>query len=261
LWLVILQPENTLAARLQEHTNTPNFQIWICGMDLVSMIESSSNSQRAFFSLGGQAITRDLASPLDAPSLLDAPHPVLLNSWKHHAAVLRLRIRRTIGIGPAALDDLAGNLVVIGTELMDLYLGTLSPRAIGEGLLAELRRDGHVSLDAYRAWIADNRGYRVQSLPADGTEWVLRLGDATGRWMHVHPARWTPKTCRVKANVLKTAVMILAYTGIHGGDPMDLALVNQVRCKYLELAPLGRGLAGDQGIGQTINLLRDPDEG
>ena len=90
---------------------------------------------------------------------------------------------------------------------------------------------------------------------------MLRLGDEADRYVHVHPARWVPQTCRVKANVLKTAVMVLAYTAVHGGDPLDVALVNRVRRDYLGLAPLGRDLAGDQGIGQTIQLLRGSDGG
>jgi hypothetical protein len=190
------------------------------------------------------------------PSVWEAPAPVLLNTWKHHAAWLRLRVRETVAAGHAALDGLANYLVVIGTELMDLYLGGLSPHAIGEGILAALRNDKRRSPDAYRAWVQASAGYRILTLPVDGSQWVLRAGD-DAHYVHVHPARWAPLTCRVKANVLKTAVMVLAYTGVHGGDPMDVALVNRVRAEYLNLTPLGRDLAGDQGIGQTINLLRE----
>jgi hypothetical protein len=172
---------------------------------------------------------------------------------------LRDHIRETIAAGPAALDDLANHLVVIGTDLMDLYLGALSPHDIGQHILTQLRGDNRLSFGAYRDWIAAGRGFRLLTLADDGSQWVLRMGDEADRYIHVHPARWAPQTCRVKANVLKTAVMILAYTSIHGGDPLNVALVNQVRRDYLKLAPLGRKLAGDKGIGQAINLLRNPD--
>jgi hypothetical protein len=190
---------------------------------------------------------------------LEALPPILFNTWKHHAGILRLRIRQAAAGGPAALDNLADNLVVMGTVLMDLYLGELSPRAIGEAVLALLCRDNRLSLAAYQTWIAEAGGYRLVTLPEDGSQWVLRVADETDRYVHVHPGRWVPNTCRVKANVLKTAVMALAYTAVHGGDPLDVALVNRVRRDYLELAPLGRDLAGDQGIGQTIHLLRGTD--
>ena len=169
------------------------------------------------------------------------------------------RIRATIAAGPTALDDLANHLVVVGTELMDLYLGDLSPRDIGKRILTQLRSDNRLSLNVYRDWIAAGLGYRMLTLADDNSQWVLRMGDEADRYVHVHPARWGPQTCRVKANVLKTAVMILAYTGVHGGDPLNVALVNQVRRDYLKLAPLGRELLSDRGIGQTINLLRNPD--
>jgi hypothetical protein len=191
----------------------------------------------------------------------EAPPPILLNTWKHHAETLRLRIREAAAGGPPALDGLAKNLVVIGTVLMDLYLGDLSPLAIGESALALLRRDDRLSLDAYRTWIEAGGGYRTVTLPEDGSQWVLRLGDEADRYVHLHPARWAPQTCRVKANVLKTAAMVLACSAVHGGDPLDVALVNRVRRDHLDLAPLGRDLAGDQGIGQTIHLLRRTDGG
>jgi hypothetical protein len=212
---------------------------------------------RRAFSFGGRPITASTAPPAGDASVWEAPPPVLLNTWKHHAAALRLRVRETVAAGTDALDALAGDLVVTGSELMDLYLGALTPRAVAEGVLARLRSDNHLSVDAFRAWVQAAGGYRMLTLPDDGSQWVLRLGDEA-RYVHVHPARWAPLTCRVKANVLKTAVMVLAYTGVHGGDPLDVALVNRVRAEYLELTPLGRDLAGDQGIGQTINLLREP---
>jgi hypothetical protein len=199
-------------------------------------------------------------TPPAAPAW-EAPPPVLLNTWKHHAGALRRRVRAAAAAGPAALDALAQGLVVTGTALMDLYLGELSPRAIGEGVLALLRRDGRLALAEYRAWVEEGGGYRTVTLPEDGSQWVLRLGDEAGRHVHVHPARWAPNTCRVKANVLKTAVMAVAYTALHGGDPLDVALVNRVRRDYLGLAPLGRDLAGDEGIGQVVHLLRDTDGG
>jgi hypothetical protein len=51
--------------------------------------------------------------------------------------------------------------------------------------------------------------------------------------------------------------MGLAYTGIHGGDPVDVALVNRVRREFLGLAPLGHELDSEQGIGQIIQRLQE----
>ena len=92
--------------------------------------------------------------------------------------------------------------------------------------------------------------------PEDTSRWVLRAGDEDDRFVHVHPARYSPFTIRVRANVLTTAVMALAYTGLHGGDPLSRPVVNAVRRDYLGLAPVGRDPSADEGIGSVIELLR-----
>jgi hypothetical protein len=184
--------------------------------------------------------------------------PVLLNTWKHHAGALRQAIAEAVRAGEPGLQTLAGQLIVIGTELMDLYVGPLSPVAIADRVLQTLRADNRLSLDAYRAWLQQNGGYAVLTFPEDHSRWVLRLGDEADRYVHVHPARWAPETLRVRANVLKTAVLVLAYIGIHGGDPLDLTVLNEVRRQFLGLSPLGKVAAGDQGIAAVLDVLRTP---
>lgn len=186
---------------------------------------------------------------------IEAPLPVLFNTWKHHAGVLRLRIRDAVAVGATSLDDLSRQLVVMGTELMDLYTGPLSPGQIGTEVIDHLQLHGRLKFADFREWLATSGGYAMAPL-SDGSEWVLRAGDEAGAYVHIHPGRWVPHTCRVRANVLKTAVLALAYSRIHGGDPLDLTIVNAVRRQYLTLAPLGRDLSGDQGIGSMIDRLR-----
>lgn len=187
------------------------------------------------------------------------PVPVLLNTWKHHAGALRRQVREAVGVGEPALQTLARHLVVIGSELMDLYTGQLSPARIADEVLAHLQSVGRLELEAYRPWLAEGGGYRVLTLPEDASQWVLRFGDKADRYVHVHPARWTPHTLRVRANVLKTAVMVSAYVGIHGGDPLDVALVNAVRRQYLGLSPIGKLAEGEQGIAALLDVLQAAD--
>jgi hypothetical protein len=186
--------------------------------------------------------------------LVDAvPEPVLFNIWKHHAGMLRQRVREAAFKGEAGLDELAGNLVVLGTELMDLYSGPLSPQEIAERVIANLESQGRLPLQPFQRWLADAGGYRVLTLE-DMSRWVLRLGDEAGRYVHVHPARWAPQTRRVRANVLKTTVLVLAWTAVHGGNPLDIGIVNRVRQQYLSLSPIGR-VPDDQGLGLVIEFL------
>jgi hypothetical protein len=201
-------------------------------------------------------VTANLPDLVAGTSAWEAAAPVLLNTWKHHAPALRQRIRETVQAGAPALDRLASRLVVMGTELMDLYTGRFTPAEIGEKVCAALAAEGRLALPAYRAWLAASGGYGVVTFAEDDSRWVLRLGDEADRYLHVHPARWAPATYRVRANVLKTAVLVLAHVGIHGGDPLARDVVNLVRGRYLGLAPVGRDLAGDQGLGKILTVLR-----
>jgi hypothetical protein len=92
------------------------------------------------------------------------------------------------------------------------------------------------------------------TVPQDGSRWVLRLGDETGRYVHVHPARRAPHTRRVRANVLKTAILVPADAAVHGGDPFDIARINQVRGQYLGLSPIIK-LEPDEGLGAMLMEL------
>jgi hypothetical protein len=196
-----------------------------------------------------------LTTPAAEDALWEVRPPVLLNTWKHHAGALRRRIAEAARGGEAGLAALAGGMVVIGTELMDLYVGRFTPAEIAAKVVAQLHADGVLAPDAYRAWVAAEGGYRLLTFAEDDSIWVLRAGDEE-RYVHVHPARWAPATLRVRANVLKTAVMALAFAAVHGGDPMDRALLNRVRADYLSLSPVGRDPAGEQGVGRIIDLLR-----
>jgi hypothetical protein len=193
--------------------------------------------------------------PLGDHLLGEVPPPVLFNTWKHHAGALRQRIDEVAHAGAGALPELAERLVVMGTELMDLYTGDFTPAGIAAKVVAALRAAGRLEPDAYRAWLKESGGYAVIELSEDGSRWVLRRGEEGERFVHVHPARWAPQTRRVRANVLKTAVMVLAYAAVHGGEPLDVRLVNAVRTKYLSLSKV-RALADDQGLSTVIDVLR-----
>src|SRR5262249_28302452 len=151
----------------------------------------------------------------------DVPSPVLFNLWKHHAQALRRQIQDAAAAGESGLVALPGRLLVVGSELMDLYTGPLTPAEIGREVLAQLQTDNQLERETYSRWIAENGGYRLLTFAADGSVWVLRYADKDERYVHVHPGRWTPQTRRVRANVVKTAVMVLAHAAVHGGDVLD----------------------------------------
>jgi len=159
------------------------------------------------------------------------PEPILFNAWKHHAGFLRQSVAAAVSDGPVAVRQLPRQLAVVGDELMHLYTGHLSPRTIALRVLDQLRADNRQSLHSFRQWLATGAGYQVLTLAPDGSCWVVRMGESD-RYVHVHPGRRTPDTRRVRANVLKTAIMVSAHVGVHGGDPLDVVLINHVRNEY-----------------------------
>ena len=137
---------------------------------------------------------------------------------------------------------------------MDLYTGVMTPAEIAQGLINQLRVTGRQEPAAFHQWVEENQGYRVLTLE-DQSRWVLRHGEEPDRSIHVHPGRWSPQTRRIRANVLKTAVMVLVHAGVHGENPLDVDLINRVRQQHLGLSPMAR-LADSGGLGAVIDLLR-----
>ncbi len=192
----------------------------------------------------------------DAGTPLEVPAPVLFNTWKHHAGALRARIATLSQEGDGALAEVGARMAVLGTKLMDLYTGQLSPREICDRVLGRLQDEGRLGREAFRTWVENSEGYVQVAFPEDESRWVLRLGDEEERYVHLHPARWSPASVRVRATVLKTAFLVRVHVGIHGGDPMSRALINAVRAEHLKLPPLGTDPDGELGLGAIIEVLR-----
>jgi hypothetical protein len=185
--------------------------------------------------------------------------PVLFNTFKHHAGALRARIAALAAAGPGALVEMSSRLAVLGTKLMDLYTGRLTPRDISARVIEQLREARRLELPAYREWLQTQDDYAVVHFGEDESRWVLRLGEEE-RYIHLHPGRWSPATVRVRANVLKTAFLVLAHARIHGSNPMDRAVINEVRRDLLGLSPVGEDPDEGLGLGAIIELLRrEPD--
>ena len=188
--------------------------------------------------------------PDDLPHL---PHPALLNTWKHHAGWIRSRIEAAVSAGRAGVTALPTEMVVVGSRLMDLYTGSFTPAEIAEHVFKDLKARELFEYAPLSKWLSEQGEYALTEL-LDDSKWTIRLGPADGRYLHLHPGRWVPHTIRVQANTLKSAVMAHAHAKLAGGDPTDLAIVNEARKLYLNLLPV-RELTGDGGLGAVIAVL------
>lgn len=172
----------------------------------------------------------------------DLPQPVLFHPLKHHLGYIREFIQAQAN---AADDFLSAQFKTIGSSQLDLYLGDLSIHQIAEETILYLQKYQCLEPEPYRLYLTTGgAGYGLTTL-SDGSGWVLRWGVVEGRHVHLHPARYSRHTIRVKANLLKAAMAVslaMKRTGI--AEP-DLSLVNQVRRQWLGLAPIPAFLTSD----------------
>ena len=109
---------------------------------------------------------------------------MLLNCWKHHAGWVRQRLAAAAAAGEPGVAALPGEMVVVGTRLMDLYVGALTPADIADRLMSQLRDAGVAVLVDVRTAPGSRRHPHVARaelerwLPEAGLSyrWEKRLG-------------------------------------------------------------------------------------
>ena len=195
-----------------------------------------------------QALDRDPPAPDGT-----LPAPLLMNCWKHHAATVLGRIDAAVAAGEAGVRALPARLLSLGDALADFYLGSLPVATIAAEVLGQLRAQGVAGAAAFAAWVAAAAGYRTLEL-SDGSRWVLRESGVPHRHVHIHPARHSAHSTRAPARQLRSAIVALAWAGLRGRDPLDVAVVDEARVLLLQLPPLG-ALAPGTGVGELLRLL------
>ncbi|WP_188503200.1 hypothetical protein [Pontibacter amylolyticus] len=182
----------------------------------------------------------------------DLPQPILFHPLKHHLVYIRQFIQ-----AHSEADDsfLQAQLRTIGSSQLDLYLGELSALQIADETILYLQKHHTLAPEAYRLYLSGSgAAYQLISL-SDESEWVLRWGVVEGRHVHLHPARYSRYTLRVKANTLKSAVAVSMAVRRYK-QPLSLALVNQVRTQWLGLAPIPSSLTSGT-FARLVYLLDD----
>ncbi len=174
-----------------------------------------------------------------------------LNCWKHHA---RWALQTLASFHHGAQTELLAGLQKIGNSQMDLYLGELTPALINSQVLAQLQQRGIETETDYAAWLASNDHYQLLTL-SDSSNWVLRWGDVAEQRVHLHPARYSPLSVRVRAPVLRSAYALLLWQRWYGGNLHNLELVNQVRKTWLQLSPIAK-LPPNDGLSGLLAILQ-----
>ena len=151
-------------------------------------------------------------------------------------------------------DTVKEELLQIGENLIDIYTGKLSADNIISEFRIILENVGIADEQSFIKWILPSK-YRKFEL-SDSSVWVLMHGNEPGKYMHIHPAKRSPFTTRVRASTLKT-VLALEYWQISPETETNelLKKINIVRTGMLCLSPI-KTLQSGKGIAQFWSLFR-----
>lgn len=184
----------------------------------------------------------------------DLPLPVLLNCWKHHLGFIKEQIQKIQPGKRTNLQNIQRHLLEIGESQMDLYLGELSSAEIGRQVIDRLNEVRIFSFNDYKIWITgEGKEYRLITLNDDSI-WTLRMGVDNERYIHIHPARNTFNTIRVKAITLKTAILVLCWIKANGGLYSDVEVINKVRKDFLSEPPL-KNISVNKGLIKLFSIF------
>lgn len=182
------------------------------------------------------------------------PKPILFNCWKHHLGFIKSELESIEIKSKNDIKNFAESLKVMGDSLSDLYLGSYSPSKISGFIISDLKSKRLFAKEKFIEWLFnDEKDYKLIRLP-DNSNWTIMLGKDKEKYVHIHPARYSLHTIRVKSVSLKTASIVFLRAKHFGGSPFDLSTVNKVRTEFLKYSPV-KNISHKNGLGKIISFF------
>jgi len=169
--------------------------------------------------------------------------PLLFNPQKHHLHFIQEKFGYWQSVD---WEEAMRDLNKIGNNLLDLYYGNLTVEKICEELLQKLKNSNWLEKKQYQIWLGPKE---YKKLPcSDGSVWLFKKGNLPDRFVHIHPAKNSLFTIRVRGTTLKT-VIALFVNKIEFQENLktNLEAVNSIRKEYLNLSPI-KSLQANKGI-------------
>jgi hypothetical protein len=171
-------------------------------------------------------------------------YPFIFNRFKHHLPTVRATLRDE----PQAQIEIY--LKQIGDSVMDLYTGALSVETLFEEIAQQLIILNIYESTLYESFLKSNDNY-YKVIVSDGSEWVLLMGNNLKHFVHIHPARYSAQSVRVKATSWKTAIAAKVFR--NSTTEIDLGYLNQIR-KQLNLSPL-KNMVSASALMRLLELI------
>ncbi|MCF8374612.1 MAG: hypothetical protein K9H64_23540 [Bacteroidales bacterium] len=173
---------------------------------------------------------------MDWPSKYGVEQPFLFNLLKHHKSAI-VEFMAYAERENMTMQELRHELLSMGTSQMDVYEGVLFPSEICLEIQKKLR-EMIISEKEYRNWLFQGNEVFRQIILSDGSSWTLLPGHEPGRFVHIHPSRYSEHSFRTKAHTLRSAVAVIIRCKVKGVENITLEAINQVRKQFLHLSPV-----------------------
>lgn len=171
---------------------------------------------------------------------VEIPVPITYNPYKHHFRFLLKEIGRWREMPWAVVRE---EILTIGNNLIDFYTGHLDISEICYECIGYFRSHDLLAKDRFQKWL-DASHYKKIRL-SDQSTWLIKEGNAPERFIHIHPAKFSEHSVRVRATTLKTVIALeVRSVGICKEQQTNLQEVNAVRKELLELSPIKTLQAG-----------------
>ena len=181
------------------------------------------------------------------------PSPIIFNGLKHHRLTILEFIKKSIE-KDYPVDTLNLAMKKIGNSMIDLYHGDLKPQDISDEIVDLLKLESNFFKGAYYNYVSSvSKKYRKVKI-SDGSEWTLLLGREEEFYLHIHPARGSLFTTRVRAISIKTAILLKVFFEKEMVSGDLVFLMNKVRLNYLHESPI-KNEADTKSLKRVLELL------
>ncbi|MFV0269528.1 MAG: hypothetical protein ACK5HT_20590 [Draconibacterium sp.] len=183
----------------------------------------------------------------------EIPPPITFNPYKHHFRFLLDEVKTWNT--PEQINE---KLLSIGNNLTDFYLGELSVSNICNECKAYFEKQNIRDQCTFCAWLGKSDWKKISL--SDDSDWLIKKGDQEERYIHLHPAKFSKHTIRVRATTLKTVLaLVAASTTKSKSAGRNLLAVNKIRTKILGLSPVKSLYPANSGILRLWNLFEGSD--
>jgi len=184
---------------------------------------------------------------------VEIPVPLTYNPYKHHFRFLLAAVEEWRKI---PWEKVIPELMQIGNNLIDFYLGELAVKEVANQTIAYFSAMGIRNQSEFLEWL-DPPHWKKISL-SDESQWLIKQGNDIERYIHIHPAKFSSHTIRVRAITLKTVLALeVRQIKLQPLARQNLEIVNLIRIELLGLSPIKSLRKNESGILRLWQLFQN----